>query len=492
MDRSPGAVFLTEKVQQLKVAVIGDVMLDRYFYGEVKRISPEAPVPVNKVNKISSVLGGAGNVAANLALLGCQVFLGGVTGVDANRTILESKLNALNIDYSGLLASEDRETITKLRIIGSRQQMLRLDFEEVGDLYPQEVEGAKAWLTSLLAEGVDGIVLSDYAKGVCSTEFSQWVIKEAAKAQIPVLVDPKGNDWSKYSGCTFITPNVKEMCEAAGRAVPNEEEPLVALAKEAGEKFAIDNVVVTRSEKGVTLVHKDLVIHESATAQEVFDVSGAGDTVAATLLAAIAGGLSKKEALALSNKAAGVVVSKVGTYPIHREELLKEVLTESRLKGKGYRPLSWDEVFSLAKVWHAAGEKIVFTNGCFDILHTGHVTYLEQAAQLGRHLIVGVNTDASVARLKGPTRPLVHETDRARVLAALGCVDAVVLFGEETPTKLISGIKPDILVKGGDYRAEDVAGREFAQEVQILPFEDGYSTTGIVEKIVNLVKEGKI
>lgn len=492
MKNTPSAEFLTEKIQKLKVAVIGDVMLDRYFYGEVKRISPEAPVPVNKVKKITTVLGGAGNVAANLALLGCKVFLCGVTGKDNNRVLLEEKLKALNINCSGLVASDQRETITKLRIIGSRQQMLRLDFEEVGDLAQQEMENVQQWLQELLRAGLDGIIISDYAKGVCSSAFCQKVITEARTRNIPVLVDPKGSDWTKYTGCTFITPNLKEMIEAAGTFVPNEDEPIIRLAKAAGAKFRIDNVVVTRSEKGVTLVHKDLVLNQPATAQEVFDVSGAGDTVAATLLAAIAGGLSKAEALELSNKAAGIVVSKVGTYPVHREELLKEILAEGRVRNRTYRPLSWEEVFSLSKAWKAAGEKIVFTNGCFDILHTGHVSYLEEAAALGKHLIVGLNTDASVRKLKGEDRPLVNEKDRARVLAALGCVDGVVLFGEETPTKLIEGIKPDILVKGGDYKEEEVAGREYAGEVRILPFEEGYSTTGIVEKIVALVKEGKL
>lgn len=492
MATSLSADFLTDKIKKLKIAIIGDVMLDRYFYGEVKRISPEAPVPVNKVNRITSVLGGAGNVAANLANLGCQVYMGGLTGEDESRRILEEKLQALNIDCSGLLAVKARETITKLRVIGARQQMLRLDFEKVQDLTPEEVALEEKWLENLLAQGLNGIIISDYAKGMCSDEFCQKVIAAAHAHQLPVLVDPKGSDWSKYAGCSFITPNVKEMCEAAGKVVPNEDEPLIELARAAGEKFKIENVVVTRSEKGVTLVNKDLVVNEPATAQEVFDVSGAGDTVAAVLLAAIAGELPREEALRLSNKAAGIVVSKVGTYPVHREELLKEILAENRKQGNGYRTLSWDEVFSLANAWHAAGEKIVFTNGCFDILHVGHVTYLEQAANLGKHLIVGVNTDASVKRLKGANRPLVNEKDRARILASLGCIDAVVLFDEDTPAQLIAGIKPDVLVKGGDYKPEEVAGRESAGEVKILPFEDGYSTTGIIEQIAALVKEGKL
>ena len=251
-------------------------------------------------------------------------------------------------------------------------------------------------------------------------------------------------------------------------------------------------MVVTRSEKGVTLVGKDDVITKAATAQEVFDVSGAGDTVASVLLAAISGKLSLADALELSNKAAGIVVSKVGTYPVHKEELLREILADSQPESFDYRPMTWDEMARLTRTWQQAGETVVFTNGCFDILHAGHVQYLQQAAQLGNHLIIGVNTDDSVRRLKGQTRPFNHETDRVRLLASLRDVDAVALFGEDTPTELIKKIRPDILVKGGDYKKEEVAGREYARTVEILPFKEGYSTTGLVEKIVTLVKEGKL
>ena len=492
MENPVGVEFLTVKVQQLKIAVIGDVMLDRYFYGEVKRISPEAPVPVNHVKRIASVLGGAGNVAANLAHLGCKVYVGGVTGQDINRKFLEGKLDEAGIHYGGLIASPTRSTITKLRIVGARQQMVRLDFEEVGDLSTEEEKAMMAWLQKMLKAGLDGIALSDYAKGVCSKHFCQQVIKLAHKHKVPVLVDPKGSDWTKYQGCDFITPNVKEMGEAVNMTVANEDKAVQKAAAKARDKFKIKNVVVTRSEKGVTLVNKEDVINEPATAQEVFDVSGAGDTVAAVLLAAVAGKLPLGLALNLSNKAAGIVVSKVGTYPVHREELLQNVLADARQKGAGYRPLSRQEIISLAKTWRAAGETIVFTNGCFDILHVGHVTYLEQASKLGKHLILGLNSDSSVRKLKGAPRPLVKENDRARILASLGCIDAVVLFSEETPTKLIEAIKPDVLVKGGDYKVNQVAGREFAGEVKILPFAKGYSTTGLIEKIVKLVKEGKL
>lgn len=485
--------FLAEHIQNLKIAVIGDVMLDRYFYGEVKRISPEAPVPVNKVKRTKSVLGGAANVAANLAHLECKVFMGGVTGADNNREVLETMMAEMGIDYSGLIKSAQRETITKMRILGAQQQMLRLDFEETGDLVSEETDALSAWLQSLLEAGLDGVIISDYAKGVCSDNFVQWVIRTAHQYQVPVLVDPKGSDWSKYSGCDFITPNLKEMCEAACEAVANEDEAVLRLARTAQDRYQIKNVVVTRSERGMTLVGAEgLAINNPATAQEVFDVSGAGDTVAATLLAGVAGKLELRDAVFMANRAAGIVVAKVGTYPVHRDELLKDLLTEERKQGRGYRTLSWAEIESLAKTWRACGEKIVFTNGCFDILHVGHVTYLEKAAGLGKHLVVGLNSDASVRKLKGATRPLVHELDRARVLAALACVDAVVLFEQDTPTELIEKIRPDILVKGGDYKPEDVAGREYAGAVRIIDFEDGYSTTGIVEQIAQFVKEGKL
>ncbi|MDD4320390.1 MAG: D-glycero-beta-D-manno-heptose-7-phosphate kinase [Acidaminococcaceae bacterium] len=492
MHNSFCAQFLTEKIQNLKIAVIGDVMLDRYFYGEVTRISPEAPVPVNRVQRITSVLGGAANVAANLANLDCQVFIGGVTGQDDNCRHLEKMLADIGVDYSGLLKIRGRSTITKLRIVGATQQMLRLDFEEVGDLEPAETVTLNAWLAALLDKGLDGIIISDYAKGVCSADFCQKVITTANAYNVPVLVDPKGAIWDKYKSCDFITPNLKEMCEAAGRAVANDDQAVQEVADAARQKYGIKNVVVTRSEKGMSLVGRDRIIHEPATAIDVFDVSGAGDTVAATLLAAIAGKLPLEDAISLANKAAGIVVSKVGTYPVHREELLKEILAAERKVGSAYRPLSRVEAVSLAKTWRAAGEKVVFTNGCFDLLHVGHVTYLEKAAQLGKHLIVGLNSDASVTKLKGANRPLVHENDRARVLAALGCVDAVVLFSEATPAELIFELKPDVLVKGGDYKPEEVVGRENAGEVKIIDFEEGYSTTTIVERIAKLAKEGKL
>ncbi len=481
--------FLSEQVKKLRIAVIGDIMLDKYLYGEVKRISPEAPVPVTKINDTKTVLGGAANVAANLAFLECRVFLGGVTGDDEGRQQAEALAVKTGIDCSGLVRSERRETISKIRVVSGNQQMIRLDFEEKGDLYIEETLRLKEWLSALLDGGLDGIILSDYAKGVCSDEFCRWVIKEGTAYGVPVLVDPKGSDWSKYAGCDFITPNLKEMCEAAGYSRENDNDAVVEMAGAARDNYNIKNVVVTRSEKGITLVGERETIHSPAAAREVFDVSGAGDTVAAVLLAGAAGKLSLEDAVFTANRAAGIVVGKAGTYPVRREELLRDIVAEERGRGgAAYKIVGRSEAAELIRTWQAAGEQVVFTNGCFDILHVGHVTYLEKAKALGVHLVIGLNSDASVKRLKGATRPLVSELDRARVLAALACVDAVVIFEQDTPAELLELLRPDFLVKGGDYAPEEVIGREYAGAVRIIPFEEGYSTTGIVEKITQTAR----
>lgn len=482
--------FMQGDAAKLRLAVIGDVMLDRYYFGEVRRISPEAPVPVNRVKRAKNRLGGAANVAHNLARLGCQVFLSGVTGPDSDREELIRLLEEVGADSSGLVVSAYRPTTTKLRIVGAGQQMVRLDFEESGALTEQEETDLRAWFTGALNNGLDGAILSDYAKGVCTPAFCQWVIGECHARRVPILVDPKGMQWNKYVGADLITPNVKEMGEAVGVDLINEDQAVVEAAQEARKLYQLGTVVVTRSEKGLSIIGGNSVLHVPTYAREVFDVSGAGDTVAAVLLAGVAGGLPIEAAAHLANLAAGVVVARTGTYAISHEELA--LALEQR---EGHRPnkvLSRGELLQKVKQWRAAGERIVFTNGCFDLLHAGHVTYLEKAAALGDRLILGLNTDDSVKRLKGETRPLVAETDRARVMAALGCIDAVTLFDEDTPTELISRIRPDILVKGGDYTPEQVAGREYAGRVEIVSFEEGYSTTGIIEKIVQLVREGKL
>ena len=485
--------FLHDSLPNLRIAVIGDLMVDRYVFGDVSRISPEAPVPVNRVKQMKEVLGGAANVAANLANLDVHVYIGGVAGNDTHGDLLQDLLDSDGIDNSGVVISRDRSTITKMRILGDRQQMMRLDFETVRDVEQQEEEELISWLDSLCQKGLDGIVISDYGKGVCKDSILEKIFNLANCYKIPTIVDPKGSQWEKYNGATYITPNVKELSERVGYSITNDDDKIVTAAKEVLATNNIQYIIATRSEKGISVIARDgRIWHNPATQQDVFDVSGAGDTVVATMICSIAANLSMRTALHVANGAAGIVVSKVGTYPIHRQELIE--LWMSLQEGKYIEKslYSWEEMKNLVQQWQNQGDIVVFTNGCFDILHRGHITYLQEAAQLGDRLIIGLNSDASVRRLKGETRPLVEEEDRAYLLSALGCVDGVVLFDEDTPSQLLETIRPNILVKGGDYKVDEVIGREFVDSVQILPFKDGYSTTNVVNKIANLVKANKL
>ena len=484
--------FLTNSLPNLNIAVIGDVMVDRYVFGDVSRISPEAPVPVNRVSSVKEVLGGAGNVASNLANLDCHVYLGAVAGVDDHGRVLDNLLAADHIDTTGLIHDESRSTITKMRILGDRQQMMRLDFETITPITSAEEEQLISWLEGLCKRGLQGIVISDYGKGVCTPTLLEHVFQLANAYQVQTIVDPKGADWSKYDGAICITPNVKELGESLGRIIPNDDASVIEAAKEVLNKVNIKYIIGTRSAKGITVVAKDgRTWHNPATQQDVFDVSGAGDTVVAMMISCLASGLSMRLALHIANGAAGIVVSKVGTYPIHRQELIdlwrsvRQLTTSSPLYTK-------EEMKALIDKWQSMDETVVFTNGCFDILHRGHITYLQEAAQLGGHLIIGLNSDASVRRLKGETRPIVSEEDRAALLSSLQCVDGVVLFEEDTPAELLAYLRPNILVKGGDYKKEDIVGRESVDEVEVLSFKEGYSTSDIVKRIATMAKEGKL
>ena len=485
--------FLHDSLPNLRIAVIGDLMVDRYVFGDVSRISPEAPVPVNRVKQMKEVLGGAANVAANLANLDVHVYVGGVAGQDTHGNLLQDLLDSNGIDKSGVVISRDRSTITKMRILGDRQQMMRLDFETVRDVEQQEEEEFISWLDSLCQKGLDGIVISDYGKGVCTDSILEKIFNLANCYKIPTIVDPKGSQWEKYNGATYITPNVKELSERVGYSITNDDDKIVTAAKEVLATNNIQYIIATRSEKGISIIARDgRIWHNPATQQDVFDVSGAGDTVVATMICSIAANLSMRTALHVANGAAGIVVSKVGTYPIHRQELIDLWMSLQEGKYVEKSVYSWKEMKSIVQQWQDRGDIVVFTNGCFDILHRGHITYLQEAAQLGDRLIIGLNSNDSVRRLKGETRPLVDEEDRAYLLSALGCVDGVVLFDEDTPSQLLEIIRPNILVKGGDYKVDDVVGREFVDSVQILSFKDGYSTTNVVKKIANLVKEYKL
>lgn len=481
--KEEGIDFLRRCGPALRIAVLGDVMTDRYISGDVSRISPEAPVPVNLVTAERAVLGGAANTAANLAKLGCSVFACGMRGEDENGRMLASLFEKSGIDSAGILATPGYRTITKIRVLGARQQMIRLDFETKRDLTDEECDRVLAWLDALHAEGLSAVVLSDYGKGFITEKLARAVISRAHKWDIPVLIDPKGADWRKYTGAFAVTPNLKELSEACGETIPNTDEAVARAGALLREKFHLKYLYVTRSEKGITSIGAKEIIHCPARARDVFDVSGAGDTVMAVLTAAAACGKDTETALALANTAGGIAVSRVGTYPVSHAELAEAWdETETRLS-RDYAPTSWEDAAKKIKNWQARGETVVFTNGCFDILHRGHIAYLSQAAALGDHLVIGLNSDASVRRLKGNTRPVNGEIDRAYLLAALRFTDDVVIFGEDTPAKLLETLRPDILVKGGDYTVETVIGKEFVREVRILPFVEGYSTTETIAKI---------
>lgn len=468
---------------ELKVLVVGDLMLDRYILGDVDRISPEAPVPVLRHVQRYETPGGAANVAMNLAGLGCQTLLAGFWGNDAEQKELAGFLDKAKIDTTGVVSTA-LPTISKTRIVGRQQQLLRLDIESREK--PSEVDcGRLMESAEQLAGKVHAVVLSDYAKGALSAELCERVIRAARQAGVPVLADPKSPDFSKYSGATTVCPNLGELAMATGVAV-NEIAALLTAGEALRTEHDLRFLTVTMSEKGIRVLSDAGVYHSPTRAREVFDVSGAGDTVIATMAAALAAGLKVETAVELANLAAGIVVGKVGTVPIARHELIAALTPSSGLSARE-KILDRERLATRVAEWRAAGQTIVFTNGCFDLLHVGHVTLLEDCHKFGSKLVLGLNSDVSVCRLKGPSRPIVGERERSRVMAALAAVDAVVLFDEDTPLELIREIMPDVLVKGGDYSVETVVGHEdviaAGGRVEIVPIVEGFSTTSIVRKM---------
>ncbi|WP_263365903.1 bifunctional D-glycero-beta-D-manno-heptose-7-phosphate kinase/D-glycero-beta-D-manno-heptose 1-phosphate adenylyltransferase HldE [Edaphobacter bradus] len=477
---------------KLKILVVGDIMLDRYIHGEVERISPEAPVPVIRHAQRYERAGGAANVAMNLAGLGCKAVLAGFWGDDTDRNDLAAILDRVGVDTVGVVSSS-LPTISKTRIVGRTQQLLRLDIESREAPPKIEADRLLQRATELVGK-VNAVILSDYAKGALTNELCESVIRAARTAGVPVLVDPKTRDLSKYDGATTVCPNLGELAAATG--VPaHQTEALLDAGQRLLAEHDFDYLTVTMSEKGITLLRRDGGrYHSPARAREVFDVSGAGDTVIATLAAGLAGGLQVETTVELANLAAGIVVGKMGTVPIAQHELIAE-LTPSTGLTAGDKILDLERVKKRVAEWRASGESIVFTNGCFDLLHVGHITLLEDCRRFGTKLVLGLNADASVCRLKGPTRPIVGERERARVMAALASVDAVVLFEQDTPLELIRALKPDVLVKGGDYTIETVVGHEdviaYGGRVEIVPTVEGFSTTNIVKKLTANQEESK-
>jgi D-beta-D-heptose 7-phosphate kinase/D-beta-D-heptose 1-phosphate adenosyltransferase len=462
-----------------RVLVAGDVMLDRYWQGPTSRISPEAPVPVVRIQKDETRPGGAANVAVNVAALGGEAHLLGIVGRDDAAARLRSGLAEQGV-RADFLEARSVPTITKLRVLSRNQQLIRLDFEE-----SLSVSGAfdrAAYLTRfrLALTGSACVILSDYGKGTLIDAAE--LITAARAAARPVLIDPKGNDWRPYRGATLITPNLGEL-EAVVGPCPDEA-TIVAKGEKLREELDLDALLVTRSEQGMTLlVPGHAPLHLPAEAREVYDVTGAGDTVIATFGAALAAGHDFAHSARIANLAAGIVVGKLGTATVSTAELVRAV---RRQHEDDSGVLSEAQLLERVADARAKEQVIVMTNGCFDLLHVGHVRYLEAARKLGDVLIVAVNDDASVRGLKGPSRPLNKIEDRMRMLAALKCVDWVVPFSEETPARLISKVLPDLLVKGGDYKPEQVAGYDAVTrhggQVVILDFYDGYSTSSIIER----------
>ena len=462
-----------------KLLVIGDLMIDHYLWGSCERISPEAPVQVVNVNSESSVLGGAGNVINNLRALGTQVDVISVVGGCEISDELKALLTNINVSTQYLITQKDRITSKKSRIIAAQQQVVRYDRESSDEIGAESQKSILDTFTNIIAN-YNGVLLSDYGKGVLTSDLTQSLISIANKNNKKVLVDPKGLDYSKYKGAYLLTPNKKEASEATQVNIKDDASLTQAITQLKTE-CELDISLITLSEQGVAIYDNELRTHPTV-AREVFDVTGAGDTVLASLGFALACDYQIDDAVKFSNLAAGVVVGKIGSATatlneiIEYESSLNKSTSDEHIKTLG-------EIATLSKELKARGKKIIFTNGCFDILHAGHVRYLETAKSYGDVLILGLNSDRSVTALKGEGRPINTQLDRAYILAALEAVDYVVVFDDDTPYDLIKAIKPHILVKGGDYEGKQVVGQDIADELKLVQFVDGKSTTKTIEKI---------
>lgn len=469
------------KIKRKKILVVGDVMLDNYFVGDIRRISPEAPVPVFRKRSERSVLGGAANVAANLVAANQLVAMMSIIGNDENGHLLLELFHEKQVDTS-LMTIAPRSTTIKTRFLAdNNQQVLRLDVEDTDTISRQECRA----MLSKLEQRIDEfalILLSDYLKGLLSQEFTQGVIRMAREKQIPVVVDVKDPKYGKYYGATLLKPNLKELRDLTGHKAETDEE-IVRASQELRRRANCQYVLTTLGARGMVLVSDEEPFFVKQSAREVFDVSGAGDTTIAYLATCLANGMQIRDAVEIASLAAGIQVGKVGTSSVFLQEVRNALSNEDH--GISHKILTQDDVDHFRQ--NNGDKKIVFTNGCFDILHVGHKRYLQQAATLGDLLVVGVNSDDSVRRLKGPDRPVNSEQDRAEMLCAMGFIDYVVIFGEDTPYELIKRIQPDILVKGGDYKPDEVVGKDIVEarggHVELIQFVEGKSTTSIINKV---------
>ncbi|EAU01319.1 D-glycero-beta-D-manno-heptose-7-phosphate kinase [Campylobacter curvus] len=461
--------------KKVEILVVGDLMLDHYIWGSCDRISPEAPVQVVKIAKETHRLGGAGNVVQNLLALGAKVSVASVVGDDEVGLRIKNMLSELGAGGGLILSEKGRESSIKSRVMASHQQVVRIDKESAVKI---NLESELVQKVTENLKNFSVVLLSDYGKGVLSDKVCRDIINECVRLDIPVLIDPKGNDYSKYKNATLLTPNRKEASEATGIAIKNTIDLRAAIMKLKNE-LNLKYSIVTLSEEGIALFDKELEIFP-AEAKEVFDVTGAGDTVLATLGFMLASKKDIKEAIKMANLAAAVVVAKIGSATANFGEI--EELLRSRANAEFEHKIKSAE--QVAEILSQRGEKkVVFTNGCFDILHAGHARYLAKARDFGDILIVGLNSDASVRRLKGESRPINSQLDRACVLSGLGFVDYVVIFDEDTPMELIKKLRPDILVKGADYEGKEVVGSDIVKDVRLVEFVDGKSTSAIVKRI---------
>ncbi|APW66131.1 bifunctional heptose 7-phosphate kinase/heptose 1-phosphate adenyltransferase [Poseidonibacter parvus] len=469
------------KNKKPNILVIGDLMIDHYLWGSCERISPEAPVPVINIQKENQALGGAGNVLNNLKTFGAKVSVISVLGNDSIASELKEMLENIDIQTNMLIEEENRKTTKKSRLIASQQQVLRYDKESTQNISDESASKILEFLTKNISK-YDVLLLSDYGKGVLTKKLTQEIISISNENKVKVFVDPKGNDYDKYKNAYAITPNKKEAIEATNIDI-KDDSTLEKAIKELKTNYQLDLALITLSESGIAIYDDKLRI-KPTVAKEVYDVTGAGDTVIASIAFAIANGLDIDKAVEFANLAAGVVVSKIGSATASMDEIYEY---ESSLhKSNSFSNIkNIDEIKAISKRLINQKKKIVFTNGCFDILHAGHVKYLEEAKSYGDILILGLNSDDSVRRLKGSNRPINNQEDRAYLLAALDAVDFVVIFNEETPYELIKLIQPDLLVKGGDYIGKTVVGKDIAKEVKLVEFVENKSTTKIIQRILN-------
>ena len=485
MNDSTKLLQLIDRLDKVNILCLGDVMLDKFVYGDVSRISPEAPVPVCRVIDEASMLGGAGNVARNLAEVGVSVEFVSVIGNDEAADQVLSLVQGINQIRPKLIQEPGRQTTIKERYFGGSQQLMRLDREDCKDISNDTKENIIDYVRKTIATA-DALILSDYGKGVLTPESLQELISIAKNYNCPVIVDPKGGDYQRYRGATVITPNLRELSESSKRGIIDNT-TLVDAARFIAMEYGIENILVTRSAEGMTLVSDKSIDHLPAEAREIFDVSGAGDTVVAILAAVLAAGGGLLMASRLSNIAAGIAVGKTGTAVVSATELVESLQSQDSLHLSNLKILSLEDAKKKVEFWRSQSDKIGFTNGCFDLIHPGHLALLAESRLVCDRLIVGLNSDTSVKQIKGESRPIQNEESRASVLASLACVDMVVVFSEETPIELIKALRPDFLSKGADYLLENVVGADLVQsyggQVLLVDIEEGHSTTRTIERL---------